>query len=287
MITSKSLKSQRKFLYIFVISFMVFSQVWIPSAPANQNQSDKRCSDFNTDTEEKIEEILKFSKPFAQNYQTNKTGTKDIVDVTIHQALNDSTLKNINQGSNSYLVNAPNATNYNVSNSLVQIDSLTTQNATLKLEGKMPDAGINWDEVSSRTLVSFESKVGSYLTNLTIYVKNTSASTNANQLNLYLYSAINSSNNPVPGDYNNDKIDLGSLTGISNTIGIWTTITFTLSSTYYLDPSSTFANTWYIGYQDFSILYGGDVAVGYHPDSEPTYPDESDAYYWNSGWTSF
>ncbi|MBN2156653.1 MAG: hypothetical protein JW776_11485 [Candidatus Lokiarchaeota archaeon] len=214
--------------------------------------------------------------PLAQDYETNSSGSVDVVITTIEQGYKNESIVLIDQDNTSFTAPAPNATGYETSYAKISVKDIAVSNYTYIIEDdERTDANLI-DENKPR-VTSFTVPTSCYLTNASFDVRY-QGSPDDLQVRIYnsSWSSIETTNKPA-GLY--DFTYLGNITVDS---AGWKHLT---DLEFYLNNSNTDNNTWYIGLFDFNT--GSFDGYWYYNEDESSGDgeDETLSYEWTVlGW---
>jgi len=196
---------------------------------ANNNSiTDKQNNDF---------EIFQDTTPETAEYQ-NFDGSGELINVTLHQSIIDTTTKQFSDldVSNSFTEPFPNFTGYSSSFINITATNIGAPNKTLIVED---DLAIEVIGAVNYHYISFESRGVGYLENISLHIRETNAP-DTTSLNIYLYNATDVSGNPRP------DTSIGTIVSgeeITSTTFYWHKITDLHAL---INCSQTFSNTFFL-----------------------------------------
>ena len=229
-------------------------------------------NNLNSNSMNNIENDSQFNiTPLSQDYQENSTGSYNDIDVSIHQAYRNSLTQSFDQDTTSFNINTPNATNYNVSYSNIEVNNLSVSNHTEILEN-VNDGTI---EVTTDAMAtSFYVPTDCFLVNASVNLVKTVAY--SGNLNFRIY---NSTATGTPHSITTDYIYQDTIAISSSIFNNWLDI----DATVFLNNSNTYNNKWFIALRDT----GDENFVPnwrYNGDYIPA-DDNTDSYVYSSGWS--
>jgi len=189
--------------------------------------------------------------PKTMEYQ-NYEGSGELINVTLHQSIVDTTTKQFSDldVSNSFTEPFPNFTGYSSSFINMTAANIGAPNKTLIVED---DLAIEVIGAVYYNYISFESRGVGYLENISLHIRETNAPDTTN-LNIYLFNATNDNGNPRP-DTSIATVVSGE--EITSTTFYWHKMTdlHTL-----IDCTKTFSNTFFLNLEK-SGLPSTDIAI--------------------------
>ncbi len=268
--------SSKKVISVLVLALIALIQIQSPQILLNNMDNEEIQEDLLQNTDFLPEDI---QIPLSQSYTQSRSGSKDNVDVLIHQAYESSSVENINEVSDTMSVSAPNATDFNVSRSDIVLNNIQISNYTNIVE----DTSSSDQEITELHVTSFSTDMNCYLTNVSIWLTKTLGKTGNGTLAVFLYKSTWDDSNSRSKPLYSSQSSLGSL--VVEYDDIWFNATFGATSSTYLDNSLTDNNTWFIGFEESSGGSAFNVNWKFASDGV----DNSEAYYWVTAedWTHY
>ncbi|MHA1522031.1 MAG: hypothetical protein ACTSRK_17790, partial [Promethearchaeota archaeon] len=262
--------SSKKVISVLVLGLIALIQIHSPQIFLNNLDNEETQDNLLQNTDFLPEDI---QNPISQSYTQSLTGSKDNVEVSIHQAYESSSIQNIDEVSDTLSVLAPNATDFNVSKSDLVINNINLNNYTQVIESQT----IGYETIGNLAyLNSFTAPIDCLLSNISFYIRETAVITG--DLNLVL-SPANSTDSTKPLLDYNELIIIDQITITASTLG-WITHT---NIEYFLNNSLTTNNTWFIG---LNMSSGSNVNVRWYFYPDTSVPeDKTMSYGWVGGWT--